>query len=119
MQPTTAADILRALSEFAEDRPGIRSQDYGYGPDAWRTYRRDAATATRDLRRVRSLLVRAYDRIPPLTVDDLLSAARGSRLSIDLTPDGVTLDYCPGQYYPTEYRAEVARVLNRALSRLT
>ena len=43
-------------------------------------------------------------------------AARGGRISITERDDGtVAVDYCTGQYFQTEFRAGVARVLASAL----
>ena len=36
---------------------------------------------------------------------------------IERDGDGLKLDYCVGQYWPTEYRAAVARLLQRAAYR--
>ena len=63
-----------------------------------------------------------------ITGADLIEAARGGRLTIEATPNHggvvdcapekgyrVRIDYCAGQYYPTEYRAGVCRALASAL----
>lgn len=107
--------ILDALERFAEQRPGIEPGNYG----DWRAYRRESAQVTRDLRHVRTLAA-AVMRHPTLDAEYLLSAARGGRLTIEAPADAVDavqvrVGYTTGQYFPTEYRRAVARVLAGAL----
>lgn len=103
-------NLLNNLLTFANRRPGIDPRDYGWGLDGLRAYRADARRVTRDLHRVRVAYARAV--LAGVTDADILDATQGDRLSI--TPDG-TIDYCVGQYFPTEYRAAVTRVLERAV----
>lgn len=114
--------ICNALATFIRSRPGFEYANYG---DA-ASYRADVRRAARQKRDAETMLaaVRWRDSI---TGADLIEAARSGRLTIEATrveypnqlptPYGyrVRIDYCAGQYYPTEYRAGVCRVLASAL----
>lgn len=129
MNPDTLKQaICDALATFIRSRPGFDPHNYG---DA-ASYRADVRRAARQKRDAETMLaaVRWRDSI---TGADLIEAARGGRLTIELLPAGETvrgvflpspvpdasprvrIDYCTGQYYPTEYRAGVCRVLASAL----
>ena len=123
MNPDTLKQaICDALATFIRSRPGFEYANYG---DA-ASYRADVRRAARQKRDAETMLaaVRWRDSI---TGADLIEAARGERLTIEATrveypnqlptPYGyrVRIDYCAGQYYPTEYRAGVCRVLANAL----
>lgn len=115
LQPdaATKARILDALRGLAESRPGIDPRNYisHWADDAGRrAYRADARRATRDLRDARELL-RQVERAGLTGADLARALADESRLSWH----GEALDYCPGQYYATEYRAAVCRVAALAL----
>jgi hypothetical protein len=88
------------LDAFVASRPGFDPADYSdrasYAAD-----RRVASQAAADYR-----LLRLY--VAP-SDEALASAARGSRIAFGA--DGV--DYCTGQYYPTEYRGAAVRLLAR------
>ena len=102
------ADIIAALSRFIAQRPGLEFGNYG---DVT-SYRAEIRSIARDLRDARALL-RAV-RLSGITGQALAEAfprAFAGRLSWD----GKALDYCTGQYWPTEYRRAVCAVLARAL----
>lgn len=115
--PTTdvalKARILCALDQLARSRPGLDPREYITRPcdtEGLRAYRAEVRSVGRDLRDARKLL-RAVERAG-VTGADLAHALAGeSRLSWH----GEALDYCPGQYYATEYRAAVCRVAASAL----
>lgn len=112
--------IIEALTRFAEQRPGLDFRNYGSVP----TFRSEQRAIARDLREARVLLAAAAldNRV---TADGLLEAARSAfsgRLSIyicdafkDSSRPIVKVDYCTGQYWPTEYRKAVCAVLASAL----
>ena len=107
---TLKVSILAALDRFIRQRPGLEYCNYG-DPQA---YRAEMRRITRDLNHARVLLRRI--EWSSIAGQELLDAARGGRLSIEATPDGgVKVDYCTGQYFPTEYRAAVARLCASAL----
>ena len=100
--------ILQALTSFAAQRPGLEYANYGDPV----TYRAESRAITRDLHHVYTLL-RRVQLAPSITSADLKDAfcAFSGRLSWD----GQRLDYCTGQYFPTEYRRAVCAVLSAAL----
>lgn len=120
MNPDTLKQaICDALATFIRSRPGFEYANYG---DA-ASYNSDVRRAARQKQDAETMLaaVRWRDSI---TGADLIEAARGGRLTIEVNPAGtvggimrpvVRIDYCTGQYYPTEYRAGVCRVLATAL----
>lgn len=128
MTDTLKESICDALAAFIRSRPGFEYANYGGAS----SYNADVRRAARQKRDAETMLaaVRWCDSI---TGADLIEAARGGRLTIELLPAGeivrgvfipspvpdaplrVRIDYCAGQYYPTEYRAGVCRVLASAL----
>ena len=106
--------ILEALRRFARQRPGMEPMNYG----DWRAYRNESASVTRDLKHAEELLNAVAWR-DGIGADEILAAARGAysgRLSIECDDSGaVRVSYCTGQYFPTEYRKAVCRVLSCAL----
>tara|TARA_R110000868_G_scaffold95522_6_gene262674 strand:- start:830 stop:1318 length:489 start_codon:yes stop_codon:yes gene_type:complete len=100
--------ILSALDGFAAGRPGLQYANYG-DPVA---YRAESRAITRDLHHVYTLL-RRVQLAHSITSADLKTAFRA--YSGRLTWDGSKLDYCTGQYFPTEYRRAVCAVLAAAL----
>jgi len=118
---TQKEQILAALQAFIEQRAGIDPRNYG----SWADYRREAREVTRD-RHDAERLLRDIELRDSITADDILQAARGGRLSIEVRPvyvsgkvavipghhvrDDIRVDYCTGQYFPTEYRKAAARL---------
>jgi hypothetical protein len=108
------ANLIAALHKFINQRPGLEFGNYG---DV-KTYRAEVRSIGKDLREARQLL-RAVELRDTITADDIIKASQGAysgRLTI--TPvdgGGFRLDYCTGQYFPTEYRRAVCAVLSSAL----
>lgn len=101
--------LLAALVAYARQRPGFDWHNYG---DAV-SYNREVREATRALAIVRTL-ARACDW-RGITAEDLLDSARGGRVTIVERNGLISVDYCAGQYFPTEFRPAIARVLAGAL----
>jgi hypothetical protein len=99
---------LRMLAAYAAKNPGLDFRDYG---DVT-AYRGDSRMITDQLHDVRTAL--RFACAVNVQDDDLIDVSRGERLTIERTGDGLTLDYTTGQYWPTEYRGAVARLLERA-----
>jgi len=100
-------EILEALARFVAQRSGIDGRNYGESREAFLgDYRR----ILRDGRDARAMLriVELSTCLPDSILADVLKSGR-------LTWDGKRLDYCTGQYFPTEYRAAVCRALASAL----
>lgn len=106
--------ILTALDAFIRQRPGLEFGNYG----CIRTYRAELRSITKDLHHARDLLAYVACR-DSITVERILNAARHSfsgRLSIVADDSGaVRINYCTGQYWPTEYRRAVCVVLSSVI----
>ena len=101
-------EILAALLKFACQKPRLEFGNYG-DPTV---YRAESRRITAQLRDARKLLraVEMHAGISAAAIKEGFSAYSGR-----LSWDGKRLDYCTGQYWPTEYRAAVCAVLARVL----
>lgn len=99
--------ILNALDHWTRQRPGLEFCNYGDVP----AYRSELRSITRDLHDFR-VLARAVE-LSGITAEQLREGFRA--YSGRLTWDGSKLDYCTGQYWPTEYRKAACAVLAAAL----
>jgi hypothetical protein len=106
--PTERQAILDALDKFTRQRSGMDSRNYGDVA----SYRSEQRSITRDLHDFRALLaaVSLRDGIDATELKEAFRAFSGR-----LTWDGSRLDYCTGQYFPTEYRKAACAVLASAL----
>lgn len=113
MTAPTKSQILALLRAHIESRPGLEFCNYG-DVAAYRSEQRRIARQKRDA----LTLLRAVEWRDSLTAEHLTAGFRAfsGRLTLETLPDGRhKLDYCVGQYYPTEYRAAAAAVLASAL----
>ena len=107
MKPTKQA-IVSALRAFIQQRSGIDWRNYGGSREAFMS---DYRTVLKHGRHARQLL-REVELRESLPAQTLLEAAGSGRLQFITRADGsVACDYCAGQYFPTEYRAAVCRLL--------
>ena len=105
--------IIDALSKFMHQRSGMDPQNYG----DYASYRSEQRSVTRDLHHARTLLGAVSWR-DSITADDLIAASKraySGRLTIVEDSGRVRIEYCTGQYFPTEYRRAVCAVLAAAL----
>jgi len=106
--------IIGALYTFIGQRPGLEFGNYGDVPN----YRAEVRAIGRDLTQARQLL-RYVDLRASITADDIIKASESAysgRLTITASDDGkVLIDYCTGQYFPTEYRKAACAVLSQAI----
>ncbi len=116
----TKQEILDLLSAFVAQRPGMEWGNYG----DTKAYRAEARSITRDLHDCRELLraVETRDGISAADLKEAFKHAFSGRLSLQdwkpcaAAPKGrLALDYCTGQYFPTEYRKAACAVLRSAL----
>ena len=108
----TKEQIIRLLDAWIHQRPGLEYCNYG-DPTS---YRAELRKITQDLHDARQLL-RAVE-MSGITASELLEAfsAFSGRLEVKATDNGeYRLDYCTGQYWPTEYRKAAAAVCSQAL----
>lgn len=121
----TKPQILEALRQWINQRPGLDFANYG----EWKSYRAELRSITRD-RSDALQLMQAVALRDSITAEDMIKAfprAFSGRLAISETKTEnayenygaqfgpVFLGYCTGQYWPTEYRKAAAAVLARAL----
>lgn len=105
--------IIDALSKFMHQRSGMDPHNYG----DYASYRSEQRSVTRDLHHARTLLGAVSWR-DSITADDLIAASKSAysgRLTIVEDSGRVRIEYCTGQYFPTEYRRAVCAVLAAAL----
>ena len=106
---TKKQKIIATLRAFVAQRSGMDWHNYG---DA-ASYRAEQRAITRDGKEARELL-RAVELRDSITADDIIKASKSAfsgRLSIVERDNGaISVDYCAGQYFPTEYRKAVCAV---------
>ena len=114
----TKSELCNLLRAFVAQRSGLDWRNYASdwrdtaGMSALRSDRNRILQHGRDARALLSFV----ENLSPIPVDYLLSElSDGKRLSFD--PSRGSIDYCAGQYFPTEYRAAVCRALSTALWR--
>lgn len=109
----TKAQLITELYAFARQRPGLDWRNYfsGWQDTAGRhAYASDVRAIGRDYGDAR-LLIRAIDLRDSITAADILAGLErhfAGRLSWNAETE--SLDYCTGQYWPTEYRKAVCAV---------
>lgn len=114
------AALIETLHDWINQRPGLEPANYisGWDDTAGRSaYRSESRSITKDLHDARYFLDYVAIR-DSITAEQILDAARHSfsgRLSIEPDGDGFKVDYCTGQYWPTEYRKAAAAVLKGAI----
>lgn len=99
--------IFDALERFIKSRSRLDWRNYGGDVTAYRAEQRSIA---KDRREALTALATARSLAPRY---DVLVAAFPAAFSGRLEWDGEKLDYCTGQYYPTEYRKAARAVLER------
>lgn len=108
-------NILQALTAFVNSRSGLEFCNY----EDVSAYRSEMRSITKDRAQALELLSAVAWR-ESITAEMIIDAAKHSfsgRLSIGLNDEnnGVRIEYCTGQYYPTEYRRAVCAVLSSVL----
>ena len=103
---------IDALNRWVSQRPGLDYRNYGDPV----SYRAEVRSIGKDLQHARAMInyVAWHDSI---TAEMILKAAdNGGRLSFVVRDYGtVAIDYCTGQYWPTEYRPAVCRLLSSVI----
>ena len=103
--------IIDALNRWVSQRPGL---DYGHYGDPV-AYRAEVRSIGKDLQHARAMINYVAWR-DSITAEMILKAAdNGGRLSIKVEGDKVAIDYCTGQYWPTEYRPAVCRLMSSVI----
>ena len=115
--------LLDAIATFTAQRPGLEPRDYirdWRDADGRANYRRESRRITRDLHHARALLqyIQWRDSITAADIIEASKRAYAGRLEIKPASDNgesFDVDYCTGQYFPTEYRRAAACVLACAI----
>lgn len=111
---TRKQTIIACLRKFIAQRPGLEFGNYGDVS----AYRSEMRSITKDRHHAEAMLASVAWR-DSITADSILEASKhafSGRLTItEPTPGRFVLDYCTGQYWPTEYRRAVCSVLSSAL----
>jgi hypothetical protein len=109
---TSKESLLIALRAFVAQRPGLEFGNYGDVS----AYRSEMRSITRDCTEARALL--RYVERSGITAERIVAAslrAFSGRLNLAPSGEGWRIDYCTGQYWPTEYRRAVCAVLASAI----
>ena len=105
---TTKAQIIEVIRAYIVSRPNFDPCNYS---DAT-SYRADLRTATKDRAAALHLLA-AIEARDTITAADMLDSAHNyGRFTIKTEGEKIRAEYITGQYYPTEYRAGIARYLS-------
>ena len=108
-------NLLTTLQSWVSKRPGLEFGNYG----DLSSYRAEMRSITKDRHHAETLL-RFVALRESITAESIIEASKrafSGRLKITPSADGQSfdLDYCVGQYWPTEYRKAVCSVLSSAI----
>jgi hypothetical protein len=109
-----ALTTVEKLEKFVNQRSGIEAGNYfsdWRDADGIRAYRQERAEITRDRQDFYSLLNLAFRRLNEDKLNEKLTTylkTTNGRLNLN---EAGHLQYCTGQYFPTEYRPAASRVL--------
>lgn len=106
--------LCHALRLFINQRSGIDGREYGGSREAFMGDYRPILLHGKHAR----TLLRAVELRDSITAEDLIKASEqafSGRLTFVFKGDKVGVDYCTGQYFPTEYRNAACAVLASAL----
>ena len=110
---TTLEQYTAALRAFILQRPRFEPANYAGAPAA---YRADYSRCLADRNDALALLAYvARSSNPERVAGCFTEALRSSRLEWNVSAQAI--DYCTGQYFPTEYRGAACRVLARVIWR--
>jgi hypothetical protein len=111
------AEILRLIGKWVAQRPGLEWCNYSTGN--WResatAYRAESRAITRDLHDARALMSAIGWRDIDANMLREGFRAYSGRLSLEDREGRLSLSYCAGQYWPTEYRKAACAVLAAVL----
>lgn len=102
---------LLAVLGFASQNPGLDFADYG-DVSAYRSDSRRITKAWQDVKQ--AVTACRYANVTDADIMGASKSAFAGRLEVLPHGDGFRVDYCTGQYWPTEYRYAAAAVLEQA-----
>jgi len=103
--------ILEALRKFVSQRAGLE-----FDGDV-SAYRSEQRSITQD-RHHAERIISSVEWRDSITADEIIAQSKrafSGRLTIIESGDKVTVDYCIGHYFPTEYRKAVAALMASCL----
>lgn len=113
-------EIFEVFRHFINQRPGLDPRNYFSNwcdHNGRRAYQSEARSIQADGKRARAALSNAllFSFTPEnaAALNDATHAFSGRLQIVFETGKGIALDYCTGQYWPTEYRKAAAAVLER------
>ncbi len=103
--------VFDLFAAWIRQRPGLEFGNYG----EMKSYSAELRTIAQHKRRAESALLQAKNFDPnAIALLDALRSGFSGRLTLERDEAGkLRLDYCTGQYWPTEYRIAAAVVLER------
>ena len=111
---TRKQTVIACLRKWIAQRPGLEFGNYGEVS----AYRSEMRSITKD-RHHAEALIRAIELHDSITADHIIEGSQqafSGRLRItEPTLGRFVLDYCTGQYWPTEYRRAVCAVASSVL----
>lgn len=105
--------VISAILQFINQRPGLEFANYNDVD----SYRHDSRRITKDKHHAERLASYIMRR-DSITAADIIEASKRAycgRLEIKPNGESFDVDYCTGQYFPTEYRRAAACVLACAI----
>lgn len=108
MNKTTLIDNL---NQWIKQRPGLDFGNYG---DV-KSYRSELRGITKDYQDARELLAFVALRDSITAADIIANSQRAFSGRLEINPETGAINYCTGQYWPTEYRVAVCAVLSSAI----
>ena len=104
--------VIKLFTNWINQRPGLDWRDYG---NSYNAYKNDANNISKQRKEaLKALRLFGYLDYDPETFNTSCRWAYSGRLQVIYNADkGWFIDYCTGQYWPTEYRQAAAAVLNR------
>lgn len=105
--------LIETLHRWIAQRPGLEFANYGDVS----SYRSEMRSITKDRHQAEALLsyVAGRDSITAEAIIEASKNAFSGRLTIKPQGEAFEIDYCTGQYWPTEYRKAVCAVLASAV----
>lgn len=107
----TKESLVAAIGKFIRQRSGIDWRNYGSDKFGG-AYKGDKWTIARHGKHARIMLA-AVASDDAITVEQMIDGLTSCR-RLSILQDG-SIDYCTGQYFPTEYRAAACRYLAELL----
>lgn len=107
---------LRAVIFFAAQNPGFEWGNYSTGDykQSLKNYRADASPVSREWNKICGLLWQTR-HVMDADVEIAARAVYSGRLSVVQFGGSWRVDYCTGQYWPTEYRRAAFLTIERAI----